>query len=110
MATHDLPISNQELAILILVNDLANRWNIKSREFLSKLVYDDSDNPTEIRLQFSRCPNDVEKKESFFKMLESLGASDRDWEVKGTVDDIFDMLEAAFTRAPKLRTGQSRSG
>lgn len=93
--------SNQEVAILMRLNELAERWGLRPYDFYACL---DSllENGLQV-LDFEIGPKEPEKKDRFLKMLAQLQISASDWHYEGTTKQIIDLLDRAIQVAPSGR-------
>lgn len=101
MPTHELIITNQDIAVLMRVNDLAARFGLSPGDFDACLEPTKGDGTT--TLHYDSSPNTEAGGDAFSRMLELLGASKDNWEVSGTVSEIIDALDRAIVRSPTSR-------
>lgn len=94
-------LDNLDVAVLSKVNELAGRYGIKPYEFVAtyrSLNVDDGRGHYSLR--FETAPPDAK---AFDKMLHNLGVNPETGELVGTTDEIYNALESAIAKSPRVR-------
>jgi hypothetical protein len=94
-------LDNVQIAILTKVNDLAERFGIRSHEFVAVL---DNANSSTMILRYEVPPSENQTKvEAYNRMLDLLGAPLSGHEIRGTPGHIIEALDKALELAPRER-------
>lgn len=95
-------LDNVKVAILSLVNELANRHGMEPIEFIATIA--DYDGKTHLRYETVPQGNSGV---GFQRMLESLGLSIDHSEIAGSEQEIWRTLQMAIQRAPRSHLGRA---
>lgn len=94
-------LDNLEVAVLSKVNELAGRHGIKPHEFVATFQsFDRGDGRHEYRLRYEA--GDLDSK-PFDRMLTALGVPPGEGELTGPANAIYDALESAIAKSPRVR-------
>lgn len=94
-------LDNFEVAVLAKVNELAGRHGIKPYEFVATFAsLDREDGRLEYRLRFEA--GDLDSK-PFDRLLTALGVPPGEGELTGSASAIYDALESAIAKSPRVR-------
>jgi hypothetical protein len=94
-------ISNNEIAILTKLNELAERYGLKPSDFNATVRSDPEGPDTILRFEADAHGNAL-REERYGKMIAALGV-DADGYLRGSDEHIIDALDTALQNAPRRR-------
>jgi hypothetical protein len=101
MSEHRL--GNAEVAILMRVNELAERYGLKPYDFGAEVRCDVEEDKTILMFGWTPDANTREGTQ-FFQMVDRIGVGKTTGILEGTDKEIINALDSALQRAPKRRS------
>ena len=92
-------LSHLEIAVLMRVNELADRYGVKPYEFSTSFYLKDG----KCHLGYDTAPEDDPQGKKYERMLEAVGAQNGD-ELVGDYRDIIEKLDQAIKKTPRPRS------
>ena len=93
-------LDNNDIAILVKVNELAERYAIAPCDFLASIRVVPDTSYSALFYEMPAAKNGAQE-QRFNAMLGSLGIDPRTAKLTGTTEQIYSVLEKAVRRAPK---------
>lgn len=99
-----VPVDNQDLAVLMKVNELAERHGLKSYDFVAVFKSTgEASHQYELHFEVPASGNAL-REERFDKMMKDLGTGAYETGIlKGETSDIIDALDKAIAKSPRSR-------
>lgn len=98
-------LDNISIAIILLVNELAARYEIKPYEFVASLETNEAGLTA---LAFETVPANEASMSKYYNMLSSIGLDEGNTDLIGDDQQIYTLLLGALNRAPRAHGRQAR--